>query len=94
MSNSISALVQRGWARRTSPVRDRRVVVIEVTATGRAALERVGRCAEAHLADVLRPLHAPAGRRLRGGLSVLQDVFSGAPTAQNGAARKPRSGRR
>src|SRR2546423_14051248 len=43
MSSSISAMVERGWVRRTSPApeSDRRVVTIEVTATGRAALERV-----------------------------------------------------
>src|SRR3954451_10391410 len=38
MSNSISAMVDRGWVRRTSPTApaaDRRVVMIEVTATGR-----------------------------------------------------------
>ena len=93
MSNSISAMVQRGWVKRTAPVRDRRVVIIEVTATGRAALERVGRCAEAHLADVLIPLDAPAGRRLRSGLGVLQEVFSGAPPAQNGRLRRLRSPR-
>ena len=50
MSNSITAMVQRGWVRRTAPPKDRRVVIIEVTPTGRAALERVGRAAEAHLA--------------------------------------------
>ena len=89
MSNSISAMVQRGWVKRTAPVRDRRVVIIEVTATGRAALERVGRCAESHLADVLRPLNATAGRRLRGGLGVLREVFTRAPAAN----ARPRGGR-
>src|SRR5205823_14007623 len=49
MSNSISAMVQRGWVRRAAPEADRRVGMIEVTATGRAALERVSRCAQAHL---------------------------------------------
>ena len=81
MSNSISAMVERGWVRRAAPEADRRVVMIDVTATGRAALERVGRCAEAHLADVLAPLDLPARRRLRGGLGVLRKVFAGAPTS-------------
>ncbi len=89
MSNSISAMVQRGWVKRTAPVRDRRVVIIEVTAAGRAALQRVGRCAESHLADVLRPLDATAGRRLRGGLGVLREVFTRAPAA----SARPRRGR-
>ena len=79
MSNSISAMVERGWVRREAPDGDRRVVMIDVTPTGRAALERVGRAAEAHLADVLAPLDLPARRRLVGGLGVLRKVFAGAP---------------
>lgn len=67
MSNSITALVQRGWVRRSAPVKDRRVVILEVTSAGRAALERVGRCAEGHLAEVLAAARchlppAPTGR--------------------------------
>ena len=81
MSNSISAMVERGWVRRAVPQGDRRVVMIEVTATGRAALERVSRAAEMHLADVLTPLDMPARRRLRGGLGVLRKVFAGTPVS-------------
>src|SRR4029077_12027052 len=55
MSNSISAMVQRGWVRR-SPAQDRRVVILDVTPAGKAALERVGKAAEAHLAEILAPL--------------------------------------
>ena len=90
MSNSISAMVERGWVRRAAPEADRRVVMIEATATGRAALERVSRCAEAHLADVLAPLDLPARKRLQGGLGVLRKVFAGVPTtASRKAARTP-----
>jgi DNA-binding MarR family transcriptional regulator len=79
MSSSISAMVERGWVRRAAPQDDRRVVMIEVTATGRAALERVSRAAEGHLAEVLTPLDVPARRRLVGGLGVLRKVFAPAP---------------
>jgi DNA-binding MarR family transcriptional regulator len=79
MSNSVSAMVQRGWAKRTAPTRDRRVVIIEVTSTGRAAVERVGRCAETHLSEVLAPLDGAARRRLQAGLAVLRKVFADAP---------------
>lgn len=82
MSNSISALVQRGWVKRTAPTRDRRVVIIEVTPTGKAAVERVGRCAETHLAEVLAPLDAGSRKRLQGGLGVLRRVFTNAPRAR------------
>ena len=75
MSNSISAMVQRGWVRRTAPPKDRRVVIIEVTPTGKAALERVGRAAEAHLAVLLTPLDAMSRRRLQAGLGVLRKIF-------------------
>jgi DNA-binding MarR family transcriptional regulator len=93
MSNSISAMVQRGWVKRTAPIRDRRVVIIDVTAAGQAALERVGRCAETHLADMLLPLNAAAGRRLKGGLGILREVFTKAPAAQNEGPRRARAGR-
>lgn len=82
MSNSISAMVDRGWVKRTAPTRDRRVVIIEVTANGKSAVDRVGRSAEAHLADVLAPLDAASRRRLQAGLGVLRKVFTNAPRAR------------
>jgi DNA-binding MarR family transcriptional regulator len=81
MSNSISAMVERGWVRRAAPEKDRRVVMIEVTANGRAALERVAKCAETHLADVLAPLDLPSRRRLQGGLGILRRVFASTAAA-------------
>ncbi len=88
MSNSVSAMVERGWVRRTAaPEGDRRVAIIEVTSTGRAALERVARAAEGHLAEVLAPLDLPARRRLHGGLGVLRTIFS-KPAANGPQSRK------
>jgi DNA-binding MarR family transcriptional regulator len=81
MSNSISAMVQRGWVRRTATT-DRRVVIIQVTPAGKSAVDRVGRCAETHLADVLAPLDAGSRKRLQGGLGVLRKVFTNAPRAR------------
>jgi DNA-binding MarR family transcriptional regulator len=92
MSNSISTLVQRGWVKRTSPARDRRVVLIEVTPLGRTTLERVGKAAEAHLAEMLAGLDPPSRRRLQAGLGVLRQVFAETPPATAlRAARAPRS---
>jgi DNA-binding MarR family transcriptional regulator len=86
MSNSISTMVERGWVRRAQPDEsDRRLVMVEVTASGKAALERVARSAESHLADVLAPLDVPSRRRLHNGLGVLRKVFAPAPAA---AARR------
>jgi DNA-binding MarR family transcriptional regulator len=82
MSNSVTAMVERGWVRRLAPDGDRRVVMIEVTAAGRAALERVARSAEGHLAEILAPLDVPSRHRLQKGLGVLRKVFAnGAPAA-------------
>jgi DNA-binding MarR family transcriptional regulator len=89
MSDSVSAMVQRGWVRRTVPPNDRRSVVVEVTSTGRGALDRVGRVAEAHLAVALGPLDAVSRRRLQAGLGVLGKVFAEGPSA-NGRARPRR----
>ena len=94
MSNSISAMVQRGWVRRMGPAKDRRVVIIEVTPTGKAALERVGRAAEAHLADMLVPLDMAARRQLQAGLGVLRRTFSNAPYPSSGRPLKAARGLR
>src|SRR4051812_37015812 len=105
MSNSITAMVDRGWVKRGTPDEgdrrgglvegagsgeggDRRVIMIEVTATGKAALERVARAAEAHLAEALVALDAPSRRRLHGGLGVLRKIFAGKPPNGNGLSRK------
>jgi DNA-binding MarR family transcriptional regulator len=89
-SNSITALAQRGWVRRNAPGKDRRVAIIEVTAAGRAALERVGRAAETHLAEALSPLDRASQRRLRAGLAVLRSVFAKSPPAVRRRARSAR----
>ena len=91
MSSSISAMADRGWVRRTGPEKDRRTVMIEVTATGRGALERVARCAEAHLAEVLAPLDPRSRRRLQGGLGVLRHVSARPSTSGRDQRRTARS---
>lgn len=93
MSNSVSTLVQRGWVKRTSPARDRRVVLIEVTPVGKATVERVGKAAEAHLSEMLADLPAPARRRLKAGLAVLLDVFAEAPATRPERAARVRRAR-
>jgi DNA-binding MarR family transcriptional regulator len=91
MSSSISTMVEHGWARRAAPADDRRVVLIEVTTAGRAALDRVARRAETHLADVLAPLDVIARRRLHRGLGVLHKVFGTERNARQGKAAEHRS---
>src|SRR5438128_7911484 len=88
MSSSISAMAERGWVRRAAPEKDRRMVMIEVTTNGRAALDRVARCAEAHLAEVLAPPDPPSRRRLHGGLRVLRKGFARASSGGRIARRR------
>jgi len=93
MSNSISALVERGWVKRSAPASDRRVVVIEVTPAGKATVDRVSRSAQAHLAGMLAPLDADAHHRLQTGLGELRKVF-GAASARPGCLAKSGSRRK
>lgn len=90
MSNSISTLEQRGWVKRSSPAKDRRVVLIEITPVGKATVERVGRAAESHLGDRLAALDGPSRRKLQGGLAVLRQVFDAPPPSPLQAARATR----
>jgi DNA-binding MarR family transcriptional regulator len=90
MSNSVTALVHRGWIRRSAPGKDRRSVLIDLTPSGRAALERVGRIAETHLSDMLAPLDRTARRRLIAGLGVLRKLFAAPPDT---ARRRRRTAR-
>ena len=95
MSNTVKAMVDRGWIRRTTPAADRRVVVLDVTGKGRATVRRVGRSAEAHLAQRLAHLDAGARQRLEDGLGVLLRAFagasSGAPHTRAAGLRKRRT---
>ena len=79
MSNSISAMVERGWVRRTSPTRDRRVVIIEVTAVGKATVERVGRSRRNPSGRSACATRRGSRRRLQAGLGVLRTVFADGP---------------
>lgn len=90
MSKSVTALAARGWIRRAASGKDRRAVVLEVTPSGRAALERACRCAETRLSEVLVPLDAASRRRLVGGLAVLRRVFASPPAFAPKPAVRPR----
>lgn len=94
MSNSISALVGRGWVRRSAGS-DRRQIRIEVTPRGRATVQRVGRSAERHLAELLEPIGSDAQHALRDGLAVLFRAFAGATARPKAVPRhRPVAARR
>jgi DNA-binding MarR family transcriptional regulator len=93
MSNSVSSLVQRGWVKRTSPARDRRIVIIEVTNDGLDTLERVSKAAEAHLSERLLSMDDISRRRLQSGLAVLTKTFAAeeGPCVPKRRLRTPKS---
>ncbi len=93
MSSSVTTLVGRGWIKRVTPGADRRVVMLEVTPGGRAALDRVAKAAEVHLANVLSPLDEPARRRLQSGLDVMRQAFAAPPQLAAGRVRQSRARR-
>ena len=99
MSNTISAMVGRGWVRRAALGEDRRVVRIEVTPEGRATVRRVARSAEAHLAEMLAPLNlrgaaAASGWTRHAPQGVLAGAEPGGGTATQAGASWCDVGRR
>jgi DNA-binding MarR family transcriptional regulator len=75
MSNSVTILEERGWARRTRSVEDRRKVVIKITPEGRKVLDEARQIMEANVADLIAPLSAADRTALAQGLEVLRTVF-------------------
>lgn len=76
MSNTITALEERGWVVRQRSLRDRRQVVVNITPAGKAVLDEVCQHMEAAVATVLRDMPEADRRQLATGLNVLQAAFS------------------
>jgi len=76
MSNSITALVDRGWVSRVRDPHDRRMVLIELTPAGRAELNKMRSAAEARLAALLASLSPEECDHLLAGLAMLRTVFA------------------
>jgi len=72
MSNSISVLVERRWVKRVPSPDDRRQVVLEMTAEGRAVLCEIKGQAEARVAELLGQLSSDDLESLSAGLAVLE----------------------
>jgi DNA-binding MarR family transcriptional regulator len=75
MSNTVSALVERGWLTRTQAEDDRRKVMIELTPEGKRVLEEVRQQSEARVAELLAPLSPDERDTLLAGLAVLRNAF-------------------
>jgi DNA-binding MarR family transcriptional regulator len=85
MSNSITTLVEHGWVTRVRPPHDRRMVQVELTPAGRAALSEIMRSVEARLRELLEPLSPGECDQLLAGLAVLRASFAHAALCTPGS---------
>lgn len=87
MSNTITAIEERGWVTRTRSKEDRRLVWIEITDTGREVLENINRHFEERIAGLLGELSEHEQETLIEGLTLLRDAFAAGlerdPTLRN-----------
>ena len=90
MSKTITTIENLGWVVRTRSEVDRRVVMVEATTAGRAALKAVYIRAIAPIHEALDPLSETERRRLSDGLRILRDTFADTPPEQEG--ERPESG--
>lgn len=78
MSNTISALEERGWVLRRRAEDDRRLVWIEITNAGSEVLDQVNSAVELRLTELLSNLSDEDSEILVNGLTVLHDAFAAA----------------
>lgn len=80
MSSSISILVGRGWVTRSRAAHDRRIVQVELTPAGRAALEAMRNAVEERMARKLSCLSPAECERVLAGLELLHGCFARMPS--------------
>ena len=90
MSKTITTIENLGWVVRTRSDDDRRVVMVEVTQAGRAALREVYDRAITPISEALDSLTVAQRRKLSDGLKILRDTLADPSVEQRG--EKPRSG--
>jgi DNA-binding MarR family transcriptional regulator len=76
MSNTVTTMVREGWVRRSPAERDRRMVLIEITPAGQAALAEISGHIIGTVARLLEPLSAEELRTLHTGLAILRESFA------------------
>jgi len=76
MSNSVTTLVERGWVRRVRDPQDRRMVLIELTPSGRAVLSEIRDQIEVRVTELLASLSPAECDQLLTGLAILDAVFA------------------
>ncbi len=80
MSKTITTIEKLGWVVRVRSESDRRVVMVEATPAGKAALKEVYDLAIAPIASALDSLTEAQRRQLSQGLAALRDAFADVPT--------------
>jgi DNA-binding MarR family transcriptional regulator len=75
MSNTVTTMVREGWVRRSPAERDRRMVLIEITPAGQAALAEMSGHIIGTVARLLEPLSAEELHTLHTGLAILRESF-------------------
>ncbi len=79
MSKTITTIENLGWVVRTRSNADRRIVMIEATPAGRAALKEVYNRAIIPISEALDSLTVTQRQKLSAGLKILRDTFADAP---------------
>ena len=76
MSKTITTIENLGWVARIRSNSDRRIVMIETTHAGRAALRRVHDLAIAPIEEALDSLTIPQRQKLSAGLKILRETIT------------------
>ncbi len=79
MSKTITTIENLGWVVRSRSNSDRRIVMIEATPAGRAALREVHARAITPIAEALDSLTVTQRQKLSAGLKILRDTIADAP---------------
>ena len=82
MSKTITTIENLGWVARIRSDSDRRIVMIEATPAGRAALRKVHELAIAPIEEALDSLTATQRQKLSAGLEILRETISNSPFEQ------------
>lgn len=75
MSNTITALEERGWVQRIRSEADRRVVFIDLTPLGREVIAQIDSLALAEIQGMIEGLNEADRLKLWEGLQVLDQMF-------------------
>jgi DNA-binding MarR family transcriptional regulator len=90
MSNSITALVERGWVTRERAADNRRMVLVKLTPAGEQVLCKIQEEAEARIAGIISALSPEECDQVSTGLEVLRSAFAPVAIEENceGASTK------